>query len=103
MREAMTLRSRDIFSVVPRLAAAAWAGRGAGRGRAGAPGAGADSAGAATGAGAAELGAAAAAFELLGGVEHVLLADPAADAGAGQPAEVDPCAELASLRTSGVT
>ena len=37
-----------------------------------------------------------------GRVEHVLLADPPADSGAGHRGQVDPCS-AASLRTSGVT
>ena len=43
-----------------------------------------------------------AAVLLAGRVQHVLLADPAADAGAGHRARSMPCSE-ASLRTSGVT
>ena len=53
-------------------------------------------------AGAPRDAAAARCGRLLGGGEHVLLADPAADAGAGDRARSTPCS-AASLRTSGVT
>ena len=98
MRWAMTCRARDIRSVVPRRLDSAIAGRVRRRpesgsaawpgaagwappGRCRRPGA----AGAAGGA----AGAGAAAPSGPGGVQHVLLADPAADTGAGHGGQVD--------------
>ena len=89
IRWAMTLRSRDIFSVVPRSAATSR------RPAAAAP----PEPAAGPRGGSRRGGGLLAAF---GGVEHVLLADPATDAGAGDVERSTPCS-VASRRTSGVT